>query len=239
VERRITGFVSSIKRRPNVKPPSFYDRFRRLKRLIVGMLRPGRQKLPPEVRRVFRNVIRHTLRTAPYMTGHVVGMLMYYVGETLVHSHHCGLIQEQIDDVVANGMRPDKDPTAGTVPPIFRKKVREVLPTVYDRLTAGIEYRPAVSEAMIAVIKDFIIRWAENFQGFEPHHLVYLNELCDRYIERANANYAHVERNGGRSETGLAREQVTLPQFIQALMVSVEQELRAGVKQVALTGTGT
>jgi hypothetical protein len=167
------------------------------------------------------------------MMGHVVGMMMYYVGESIVHSHHCQLIQEQIDDVRQNGMRLDKDPSAGTIPQVFRRKVREVLPLVYDRLSAGIDYRPAVPEAMVAVIKDFVIRWGENFTEFEPHHHVYLHELCDRHIERWNSSPHPARNGGGRSETDLVREQVSLPQFVQALMVSVEQELRAGVKAAA------
>jgi hypothetical protein len=233
VERRITGFVSSIKRRPKVKPPSWRDRLARIKKLVVGMLRRRRKRLPPDAKKAFRNVIVHTYKTAPYMMGHVVGMMMYYVGESIVHSHHCQLIQEQIDDVRQNGMRLDKDPSAGTIPQVFRRKVRDVLPLVYDRLSAGIDYRPAVPEAMVAVIKDFVIRWGENFTEFEPHHHVYLHELCDRHIERWNSSPHPARNGGGRSETDLVREQVSLPQFVQALMVSVEQELRAGVKAAA------
>jgi radical SAM superfamily enzyme YgiQ (UPF0313 family) len=234
-EKQFIAFISSVTRKPNVKPPALLERLKRAKKLLAGALRRRKRRLPPEARMMFRNVLMHTIRTKPFMLGRIVGILMQQLTEIMVYPHDCKVIQEHIDDALTSSIRLDKDPTAGTVAPAFRKKVRDVLPLVYDRLAVGIPYRPAVPEAMVGVIKDFVIRWGENFVDFEPHHHVYLHELCDRHIERWQANNAHVDhRNDGVVEASLGREQAGLPQFVSALLVSVEQELRADVRPAAL-----
>jgi hypothetical protein len=50
-------------------------------------------------------------------------------------------------------------------------------------------------------------------------------------VERFNASWAS-RHNGdkNRVKTTLVRDQVKSPQFVQALMASVEQELRLGVR---------
>jgi hypothetical protein len=114
--------------------------------------------------------------------------------------------------------------------------VREVLPLVFDRLEAELEYGPAVPEAMVAIVKDFVVRWGGSFKDFEPHHTTYVGELCDRHVERLNASWA-TRRNSERErvKTTLVRDQVKSPQFVQALMASVEQELRLGVRSASIS----
>jgi hypothetical protein len=54
--------------------------------------------------------------------------------------------------------------------------------------------------------------------------------LCDRHVERFNSSSSTRTNGTARVRTTLVRDQVKSPQFVQALMASVEQELRLGVR---------
>ncbi len=230
IERRIEGFVTSVARQPKVRQASLFQRLMKARRLFGGGFLRRRRNVPPEVRQALRKVVRTVFRTNPFMLERAIGSVLQQVGETLVHPHQCKIIQKQIDDAIAGNLKLDSDPSAGQVPQDFRKKVRDVLPMIYDHLEAGMTYRTAVPEAMVSVITDFVVRWGGGFKEFEAHHHTYLKELCDRHTERWNANATarRLSEDPGL-KTGLIREQLGSPQFVQALMVAVEQELRAAV----------
>jgi radical SAM superfamily enzyme YgiQ (UPF0313 family) len=227
LERRAMGFVDNVRRRPHVKPMSFKRRFGRLSKLLVDRLR-GRRKLPPEMRAMTKRLVRYTLRRAPYMLDRVLGLALQQAAEILVHPYQCAIIQKQIDATLRGHLRLELDPSAGGVPPDFRRKLRDQLPALYDQLSVGIIDSQAIPVALMGVIKDFLVRWGPSFTGFEPHHMTYLSELCDRHTERWLAT--HEGKAIVRNPDAFTREHVTNQNFIQALMVGVEQELRADVK---------
>jgi hypothetical protein len=114
------------------------------------------------------------------------------------------------------------------------------MPLLYDRFVAEMHHPADMPEAVVALLKDFLIRWGPTFKQFEDYHLVYLHELCDRHVNRFNhALHGHAaggNGNGlgasgnGRTAMPVKREQVQSAKFLSAVLVAVEQEMRGEVR---------
>lgn len=228
--RRLRGFVAGVARRPRVKPPTRRRQLQMLGRGLLFALKSfltGGEMVAP-IRRQVIAIIRETLKTAPHMTGQVIGLTAQHVMDVLVLPYHSKVIQQQIDEARAGELRIDKDPSAGMIPKEFYKKLGKVMPLLYGRLSGEIAYQPAIPEAMADVLKDFVIRWGASFEDFELHHRTYLNELCDRHIERWNARARSAPVESG--EKPLTAEHAKKIPFIKGLLVSVERDLRGDVR---------
>jgi radical SAM superfamily enzyme YgiQ (UPF0313 family) len=231
LEKRVIGFVDGVKRQPRVKSISIYRRLLALAGFLIRRL-TKKSQLPEEGRRVWGRVLRHTLRTRPYLMDRVMFVMAHESGEILSQDQHRPMIQRQIDHERAGRIRLERDPSAGKVPADFRRKLLDVLPWIYDQLAERITDRQAITVAMLGVVKDFLVRWGDGFSGFEPYHKTYLAELCDRHAERAIEGEADRSRNDIQPAT---RAQLVNPQFVQALLAGVEQDLRSDAKGVLAT----
>ena len=141
------------------------------------------------------------------------------------------VIDKQIAECRAGALVLDMDPSAGMIPAEFHKSVGKAMPLLYDRLSREMVYAPGVPEAMVDVLKDFLVRWGGNFEEFEPHHLTYLNELCDRHVERWNERVG--ENPPGAQGEPLTAERARSVIFTKGLLVAVEQELRGTSRPAA------
>ncbi len=229
--KRMKRFISGIKRKPNVTPPSPAVRAKREKMLLRA--RENLQGVPEEARKAITEVILYTLQHAPYMMEHVGVMLMQQAMDHALLSYHGGIIQRQIDHTLSGLMKLAPDPSAGMVPDGFQSALRAVMPTIFDRFAAEMHHQPDVPEAIVAVLKDFLIRWGSSFERFEDYHLVYIQELCDRHVQRFNGNNGAVQNGSGSSRPDgsiLRREQTQSAKFLSAVLVAVEQEMRGQVR---------
>jgi hypothetical protein len=121
------------------------------------------------------------------------------------------------------------------VPDGFQSALRGKIPMIFDRLSAEMTHQPDVPEAIVAVLKDFLIRWGSTFERFEDYHDVYLHELCDRHVQRFNTgNGVPVSHNGNGRLNGppLKRDLVQSAKFLSAVLVAVEQEMRGQVRSM-------
>jgi radical SAM superfamily enzyme YgiQ (UPF0313 family) len=227
LEKRALGFLSQVQRKPRVKKPALHRRLWTFGGFVLQrVMRRG--KVAPELRALRKRLVRETLRTAPYMLERVMFVAMHEAGEIMAHQLQWPPIQQQLEMEKKGATRLERDPSAGKIPPDFRRKLLDVLPSIYDRLSERITEKPAIPVAMLGVVKDFIIRWGDDFKGFEPHHQTYLSELCDRHVERWQINEpANAVPPTHAMSKPVTREQLINPQFIQALMAVVEQELRS------------
>ena len=226
-KKRAMAFVSSVKRKPNLPPPTPAALQRRMERLAKGREAVGR--LPQDAQNAIMEVVTHTLQTAPYLMETVSGVLMQQTMDAILLPYHSHVIRRQIDHARSGNMALDRDPSAGMIPKNFKTAVREVMPVLYDRLASEMSYKAGVSEAMVAVFKDFLIRWGASFERFEDYHNIYLSELCDRHIERWNGNGKRAVDGNGNG-TAPTRDEVQTARFIGAVLVGVEQELRGEAK---------
>jgi len=225
-EKRVTGFIRSVKRQPKVTPPSAKVRKMRMERL--AKVNAIVEKLDDEAREAINSIIATTLSEAPYMMERVGGVLMQQYMDSVLLPCHEQTIQDQIDQVERGELKLDLDESAGVIPEAFRSRVKQVMPALYDRITQAIHYKPGVPEAFVAVLKDFLIRWGKGFETFQDYHHNYLNELCDRHAERWNAD-VDGDPTGRGGKPALSRLDAESKRFINEVLVSVEQDLRGHV----------
>ncbi|MEK6798086.1 MAG: alpha/beta fold hydrolase [Planctomycetota bacterium] len=225
--RRMKAFLSGIKRKPNVAAPSPAVRAQRMERMMKA--RGALDSVPKEARDAVTEILMHAMQTTPYLIEHVGILLLQQAMDNALIPAHGDVIQRQIDQTASGALRLAPDPSAGMIPATFRTAVREVLPTLHDRLSAEIHYQPGVPEAMVAVIKDFLIRWGPTFERFEDYHQVYLQELCDRHVARFNGDNRNGRITNGKA---LTREHTQTSKFVTAVLVAVEQEMRGEARSM-------
>ncbi|MBI1353687.1 MAG: radical SAM protein [Acidobacteria bacterium] len=230
---RMRGFVDGVTRQPKVARPSGLARVKAIGRglgfLIKGAV-GGDKNLPQKTKESFKELLQHTWKTAPYLVQRVMGITVQHTMDVMLLPYHSKVIQQQVDEDQAGPLALDRDESAGLVPEKFYKKLNKVMPMLHGRLSTEIIYKPAIAEAMTAVVKDFVIRWANGFEDFEDHHMVYLNELCDRHVERWNERAP----KPAASETDvLSLERAKSVHFVKGLVVAVEQDLRGASAHAA------
>lgn len=222
-EKRAIAYVSAVTREPKVAPPSPAVRQQRMERLAKA--RSMIERLPKDAQTAITKVITATFQKAPFMMERVARLLRLHFVDAVLLSYHEDVIQKQIDQTRSGNLELDLDPSAGVVPSTFKDRVKEIMPMLHERLAHEINYKPGVPEAIVAALKDFLIRWGKGFEAFEDFHYTYLDELCDRHVERWNSNAGAVQ-GGGTNETALTPADATSKRFITEVLVSVQQELR-------------
>jgi len=220
-EKRAIDYVSAVRRHPRLAPPSPAVRQQRMERLTKA--RSMIDRLPEDARTAITNVITATFAKAPFMIERMARLVRLHFVDAVLLSHHQEVIQKQIDRTRSGRLELDVDPSAGVIPPAFKARVKEIMPMLHQRLAEGINYKPGVPEAIVAVLKDFLIRWGKGFEVFEDFHYTYLGELCDRHVARWNQH--HGGRSGGGGSALTAQDAGT-KRFVTEVLVSVEQELR-------------
>jgi radical SAM superfamily enzyme YgiQ (UPF0313 family) len=229
--RRAKSFISGIQRKPNVAPPSPAVRQQRMERMMKAQALLA--DLPEDARTAITDVITHTMHTAPYMMEHMSIIMMQQAMDAAVLHFHAEMIERQIEHTLSGRMKLAPDPSAGMIPVNFKSQVRSVLPDIWDNLEGRITCKPVVPEALVGVMKDFLIRWGASFDGFEDYHHAYIKELCDRHVERANTNgHGHVDTAGETNGVTLSRKDAQSSKFITAMLVAVEQEMRGQARSM-------
>ena len=227
---RLRAYLTGITYRARVSKPTWRRRLGLAALFVKGMF-SKRQRLRREVQREIRGAVRDTLKLAPHKLEHAIGLIAQQTMDHGLLPYLSAVIQRQIDECHAGVLTLDSDPSAGMIPAQFHKGVGRAMPVLYDRLSREIRYAPGVPEAMVDVLKDFLVRWGGNFEEFEPHHFTYLNELCDRHVQRWNdrvvANPLAVQGEP------LTAERARSVLFTKGLLVAVEQELRGTARPAA------
>ncbi len=227
----------------------------RMKRLIRGVRRvPGNaaklgapdplraaafeqmvQSLDETARTVIMALYQETMTHCPWMLQKIASRVLFQVGLSQSLPRLRERIQKTIDRETAPGYTYDVLRTMPPIPDELKKAHREVFPSTYRQVIAGLSDQRLVPEGLIRVWKDFVIRWGPVFSKFEDYHHEHLRELCDRVVEQGNAGrfantraFAELDGLNGVQIRRLADE----------VLFSVEQDLRgtsAPIAAVSLT----
>ncbi len=224
-KERMIRFVDGVSRMPQMKPPNPETRQKRMSAAKAFI-----DSLDPEVRAHVAEIIAYTLQKKPFMMERVGAIMMQFFMDATLLPFHQEVIQKEIDLYNAGAFKPDRDESAGMIPENLEHALRGEMPMLYGRLSSELEYKPGVQEATVSVLKDFLIRWGKGFEGFEDFHRVYLNELCDRHVERWNKRYAEGEGSFDQNVLGLTLDEATSLKFTRELLVAVEQEMRGEIR---------
>jgi radical SAM superfamily enzyme YgiQ (UPF0313 family) len=187
---RMCGWVSLVRRPPRVREAggdlaSDVDHLT----ATLGLDAAGRQAVA--------DITAHTLRVAPFMMRRVRELII----QQARYRRTVGELLRQMDrqvEVEASGevvFLPDERPVP--IPEAFRAAFRRIFPDVHARVWVNLTDKSKVPEALVSVFLDFLVRWGDDFERFEPYHQAFLRELCER---------ACAERNGQAPETFVAVE---------------------------------
>jgi hypothetical protein len=175
---RIRGFVSLVQRTPRVREAEV-----RL-RALQGL--GARLGVDPVGCRLIDAMLEHTAEVAPFMLGRVKRLIVQ-------QAKYLGTLQKfwpQFDQQIALESRPDfqleLDNRAIHLPEGFREAFDGIFPQVHRRVYLNLTDKSQVPEALTEVFVDFLVRWGEEFKGFEEYHRAFLNEICDRTCAKWN-----------------------------------------------------
>jgi radical SAM superfamily enzyme YgiQ (UPF0313 family) len=190
------------------------------------------KQLPLEARLSMIYLFLYTRIKAPHLLPQVTHAMAQQVVHVLTMDLQLGVIKKQIEWHKAGRFKLQVDDSVGLIPADFEKTVAKVMPVIYDRLVAGMQYKPGVQEAFVAIMKDFLIRWGREFQGFEDYHMVYIHELCDRHIERWNKKFEEGDGKFADNVLSLTRDQSGHFKFIREVLTATDQDLRGEVVEL-------
>ncbi|PWU12167.1 MAG: hypothetical protein C5B51_01190 [Terriglobia bacterium] len=227
--RRVMEVVRNVKYIPAIRTKAKFRLPRQ--RRVGGVSKPNFMKqLPLEGRLTVLFLYLYARFRAPHMMHQVTSAMGQHIVQWLSLPFQLNVIRKQIDMYKAGKFKLEVDESVGMIPMDFEKTVAKVMPAIYDRLAGEMDYKAGVQEAFVAVMKDFLIRWGKGFQGFEDFHMVYIQELCDRHVERWNQKFAEREGQFASNVLSLSREQSAHFKFIREMLTAVEQELRGEVR---------
>ncbi len=178
-EERMKGFISGIKRRPNVPQKS------RTSETLVSP-RQAFSGLSPEARRAISNIFLHTLEHAPFMLEKMAGFIFMQISEVAMMEAIQRGLPRQIELEKSGTIKLEINRSDILVPESFKEGYKKVFPEIYQRIHEGLLDKDRVEVVIVEVFADFLTRWGKTFERFEEHHRVFLVEIADRTIEKEN-----------------------------------------------------
>jgi radical SAM superfamily enzyme YgiQ (UPF0313 family) len=176
VAERLKGFATLARDAKVIDPPITVD----AESLIAAL------KLDAAAAACVRDVLRHTVETAPQLLKRVKDLIVQF-------AKYYHTIRDTIVDLDANIEREmrgemilELDDRAAPLPVRFREELNRVLPRVHRRVYLNINDRSQVADAIADVIVEFLLRVGEGFERFEEYHFTLLDELCDRHCAKYN-----------------------------------------------------
>jgi hypothetical protein len=177
-QRRLTGLVSAVRRRPRVAEPELsYEEA--LRQCLA-------EPVTDEGRAAIESILAHTRETAPFMMRRVKILIVQhlkYLGTLAALRPQC---DRQIEIESRNDLALVLDNRAIPVRPAFRDAFPSIFPDVYRRVYLNLADKGKVPEALTEVFVDFLVRWGDSFEGLEEHHRDFLREIADRTCANAN-----------------------------------------------------
>jgi radical SAM superfamily enzyme YgiQ (UPF0313 family) len=133
------------------------------------------------------DIIRHTLRHAPFMLEKVIRYIALQYGERLQLQPLLEAIRQHIEDETTGTFKLKIAQGDILVPESFKEPYKEVFPEIYERVYTGLKDKSRTEEALIEIFTDFIVRWGQTFEKFEEYHRTFLFEIADRTIKKEDS----------------------------------------------------
>lgn len=214
-EARARTVISQIRPRPRIKHRV------RWKAILTALLPLA--WMDGEARGSTIRLLLYAWRRAPFMVEAILSICWIQYLEAARIPGLRKSVDDRIRQLPANGLDGEREAAAFVVPDAFRKPYKEVFTKLHERVYGGLGDKSRTDDALIDVTRDFITRWGPSFQHFEDHHLVFLEELCDRSIASENSVSNRPSGNGG----GPGRPDIGAGRLSDEVLRCVEQELRS------------
>lgn len=177
---RIRGFVSNVKRRPNVLEPMLSDEEMESLRQI-GLS-------GPDAGRAVDEIVTHIQQAAPYMMRKVRMLTLQHARHKKTFDRLLPYIDRLVEYESSGKVQFDKDDRPVPIPETFRKEfLRDRLfEDMHRYVFENLEDKDRVPEALTEIFVDFLTRLGDVFKDFEPQHRTFLQDLSDRTCQKLN-----------------------------------------------------
>jgi len=189
---RICGFVSLVRRRPNVRFERFAPEGVEALGSSLGLDFEGQDAI--------EEIFAHTYRTAPYMAGRVKELIVQHVkyGESVAAL--LPQLERQIEFERLGKFIFEKDDSPVYVPEAFRAEYESIFSDSHKRISQRLKSGAKLPEALVEVFVDFLVSAGKGLLKVEAHHRLYLEEICDRTCVRYNLEQDEGDRAVKESE---------------------------------------
>jgi len=180
---RVKGFVSGVKRRPNMISEDMQDeggdtRWKALRNILSSID-------DEEARGYIRDMLEYALQHAPSMLEKVMGLIIRQYGSASSLPVLREVVNQQIEIEASSGLL--KIPQVEfLVPDSFKEPYKEIFPEIYKYVYLNLKDKTRTDEALIEVFTDFLLRWGQTFEKFSDYHRTFLFEIADRTIAKRN-----------------------------------------------------
>jgi len=183
VVARNRGFLEGIKRPPRIEEEPLSEASLRY---LLEVLE-ARANLDAEGKKAVLETADIVREIAPFMWRKMKLVLSMQANmRSGIHSRVAPSLERQIEYEKREGPPKCMPASKPPAPRAFRQHFRQLFPDVYRRVSWNLKDKTRVAEAVTEVFVDFLIRWGETFTDAEPHHAVFLAELCDRACAKYN-----------------------------------------------------
>lgn len=182
---RARGFVSLAAKRTAA-------RLRRCKeaeeRVVIERLRKA---VPAEASDALERIIDHTLATAPHLLKKVRTLVLQHAKYRSTVGMLLPQLDKQIEREKSGDIILEPDNRAMPAPERFREAFDKLLPSVYTYVRSALKDKGLTTRALTGAFVEFLVRWGEDCDTIEDHHLAYLMDICERKCAGLNGT-AHV-----------------------------------------------
>jgi radical SAM superfamily enzyme YgiQ (UPF0313 family) len=213
---RIKGFISGIKRKPEVK------RQKRKPKQILQVIR-FLFSIDRETRKAVFDSLSYTRKHAPYMINKVMEILIQQYGYVQFTRSLSETMPEEIERERHRDVNQYIEQMELKLPANFEKSYEEVFPSIYNRVYTRLNDKECIDEVLVEIFTDFLTRWGQTFDNFSEHHKVFLKEIADRSIAKINS--VSIESSSTLTQDGLAKND---RETADTILKAVEQELITG-----------
>lgn len=176
-KERMIGFVSLSNRPPKVRQTQVS--LQELTNLGTTF------HLDPEVCRAINDIFSYTDQKAPYLLKRVKDLVIQFI----VHSKSANTLIPKLDqqiEIESSGkLTFEFDNRPISVLQGFRSVYQSIFPDVHRRVYLNLSDKDRVSEALMEVFVEFLVK-ESCIEQIEGHHMPLLNEIIDRTCARLN-----------------------------------------------------
>ncbi|MBI1927575.1 radical SAM protein [Candidatus Poribacteria bacterium] len=212
---RVKGFISGIKRQPNVKPVQQARDPELLKEFLFSVLED-------EARYPVFSIIQHTREHAPFMLPRVIRIIFMHLRQVSLLERVRVAIPKQIELESSPDFKPEFAQISFVLPESFKEPYKKIFPDIYTRVYQGLTDKSQVEESLIEIFTDFLTRWGNTFEQFEDYHQDYLDEICADVIAKGKGVFQIATLTQGDEEIPDIRK----TKLADEILHCVEQEMR-------------
>ena len=215
-KERMLGFISLVKRCPRVrqKPVS--------KDELIGL--GASLGVEPEGSKAIEEIFEYTEQRAPFMMRRVKELVVQHARYRQSLAHLMPQLDRQIELESSGKLKLKQDDRPIPIPQAFRASYSNIFPEVYRYVDLNLNDKDKLSDALVEVFVDFLVRCGEGLDQIEEYHRAYIKEICDQVCAKFNGQAPEEFIPVGDNGTTMPIPHGIL-RFGDDVLKSVEQEM--------------